>query len=434
MEDGDDDDRDVAIALHRELNSVSRTKRTRTGAGQAALAAAASPRQAAAPEAADSSDKARRRRLVATLEEWSIAHPGDRMPRREEKQRLAEVSRSDVRTVEYWFWDRNRKRKKQQEAIAESLRELEADLDSDDEREIDKETFVGSGRSGEEYGTSQYEFGGTAQHIVFTNGAHSSDKGAVTSMAWPGLRDFPSPPAQQKLMWEAELVGEYIMLPGSVWKNCAEDSETEQWAADHFDDLFIVTVKEYLPNLDHPPGAWLVQHAGETAFHVQLCDVWPWLEPALRKKMVLLGGPLPTKWCTEGVAPFGSLFRIYASSIGICPDRDKELLWIAQRGFATPIPLDWTETVHTNGVKSYRRKSKQPSGEDDEQWEHPSDREFRGLVRVARRRDNSTPKARAESMREFSAKARGRGSRATNLGRGRGRGRVRGRGRGRVDG
>lgn len=275
----------------------------------------------------------------------------------------------------------------------------------------------------------------------------------VVSLAWSGTdSDFPCLPThggQERLLWEAELVGKYLMLPGSVWKSAAADAETLSWATEHMDDLYLVRVKEYLPRMDAPPGAWLVEHAGEAPFHVHLHDIWPTLEPEVRKKLVHLGGPLPTKWCIAGTAPFGSLFSIYASSIGIHPEKEKHLLWVAQRGYNAPVPAEWEEIAHENGVKSFRRKAAHDNlwcrdaldlNEGSEKFEHPLDDQMRDLVRHARRGDNSSPRARAGSLMEFSVGtwtkperktgSRGRGSVGRGSGRGgRGKGGVRMRGR-----
>ena len=171
-------------------------------------------------------------------------------------------------------------------------------------------------------------------------------------------------------------------LSGSVWKAAAADDETLRWADQHMDDLYLVTVKEYLPRMDSPPGAWLVQHNGEPPFHVLLHDIWPSLEPHLRKHLVNLGGPLPSKWCLAGAAAAGSLFSVYASSIGIDPKNEKHLLWVAERGFNAPVPNGWEVVVHANGIRSYRKKAMGDQlwcrgqlghDENDERWEHPLD-------------------------------------------------------------
>ena len=269
---------------------------------------------------------------------------------------------------------------------------------------------------------------------------------------------------RQRLLWEAELVGSYVMLPcvtnkpsaafvgcscdnclshdavssahsalfgcrGSVWKAAAADQETLTWAGQHMNDLYLVTVKEYLPHMDSPPGGWLVQYNGEPPFHVMLHDIWPWLEPHVRKHLVNLGAPLPSKWCLDGSATAGSLFSIYASSIGIDPQKEKHLLWVAERGFNAPVPDGWELVVNANGVRSYRKKAmgdnlwcRGPLGhsENDEKWEHPLDEQLRDLVRVERA-ERSNPPKRNVPLGGRATAAKGRGS-----GHG-GRGRVRGR-------
>lgn len=192
-------------------------------------------------------------------------------------------------------------------------------------------------------------------------------------------------------------------------------------------DLYLVTVKEHIPHMDSPPGGWLVQHNGELPFHVLLHDIWPSLEPEVRKRLVNLGGPLPSKWCIAGSAAHGSLLSIYASSIGIDPQNEKHLLWIAERGFNAPVPDDWETIVNANGIRSYRKKAmtdnlwcRQQLGhsKDDEIWEHPVDEQMRDLVRLARN---------PSSNQSRSVILGGRATASSGRGRGRGRGRVRGR-------
>ena len=124
-------------------------------------------------------------------------------------------------------------------------------------------------------------------------------------------------------------------------------------------------------------------------------------------------------------------------------------MWVAQRGYNAPVPAEWEEIAHQNGVKSFRRKAAHDNlwcrdaldlNEGSEKFEHPLDDQMRDLVRHARHGDNSSPRARAGSLMEFSVgkwtkpaprkpgltSSRGRGS-----GRGTGRGggvRMRGRG------
>ena len=220
---------------------------------------------------------------------------------------------------------------------------------------------------------------------------------------------------------------------GSVWKAAAADDETLKWADQHMDDLYLVTVKEYLPRMDSPPGGWLVQHNGEPPFHVLLHDIWPSLEPQLRKHLVTLGGPLPSKWCLAGSAAAGSLFSIYASTIGIDPRNEKHLLWVAERGFNAPVPGGWEVVVHPSGIRSYRKKAMGDNlwcrdqlghGEDAEKWEHPLDEQMRDLVRLARKEIPNPLQSYSRTGRYSSSSGRAKGR---DRKRGRGRGRARGR-------
>ena len=222
---------------------------------------------------------------------------------------------------------------------------------------------------------------------------------------------------------------------GSVWKAAAADQETLTWAEQHMNDLYLVTVKEYLPHMDSPPGGWLVQYNGEPPFHVMLHDIWPWLEPHVRKHLVNLGAPLPSKWCLAGSVTAGSLFSIYASSIGIDPQKEKNLLWVAERGFNAPVPDGWELIVNANGVRSYRKKAtgdnlwcRGPLGhsENDEKWEHPLDEQLRDLVRFSRAETSNLPSH--SSSKRYVPPLGGRAAAAKGRGTGHGgRGRVRGR-------
>ena len=69
------------------------------------------------------------------------------------------------------------------------------------------------------------------------------------------------------------------------------------------------------------------RHQQEPSFHVPLHHIWPSLENTLRRRLISLGGPLPSEMARSGKAEADSLFLSYAMSLGIDPETEKALLW-----------------------------------------------------------------------------------------------------------
>ncbi|XP_033126044.1 centrosomal protein of 164 kDa-like [Anneissia japonica] len=77
----------------------------------------------------------------------------------------------------------------------------------------------------------------------------------------------------------------------------------------------------------------------------------------------------------ENYQPNEDEIREYASVIGINPDEDPELMWIAREGIIAPLPEDWKPCQDTNGDIYYFNFT---TG--DSVWDHPCDEFYRTMV------------------------------------------------------
>uniref|UniRef100_H3DA31 Centrosomal protein of 164 kDa n=1 Tax=Tetraodon nigroviridis TaxID=99883 RepID=H3DA31_TETNG len=71
----------------------------------------------------------------------------------------------------------------------------------------------------------------------------------------------------------------------------------------------------------------------------------------------------------------------YAREIGIDPNTEPELLWLAREGIVAPLPSQWKPCQNVNGDIYYFNFS---SGEST--WDHPCDEYYRKLVLQERER------------------------------------------------
>ncbi|XP_030632637.1 centrosomal protein of 164 kDa [Chanos chanos] len=93
----------------------------------------------------------------------------------------------------------------------------------------------------------------------------------------------------------------------------------------------------------------------------------------------------------ENYIPSEQEIHEYAREIGIDPDREPELLWLAREGMVAPLPAEWKPCQDVTGDIYYFNFS---SGQSI--WEHPCDEHYRRLVVQERERHSrSTPAAAA---------------------------------------
>eukprot|EP00112_Aurelia_sp_Birch-Aquarium-sp1_P011203 Seg2359.6 transcript_id=Seg2359.6/GoldUCD/mRNA.D3Y31 product="Centrosomal protein of 164 kDa" protein_id=Seg2359.6/GoldUCD/D3Y31 len=81
----------------------------------------------------------------------------------------------------------------------------------------------------------------------------------------------------------------------------------------------------------------------------------------------------------------------YAQVIGIDPDTESELLWIARQGIVAPLPGDWKPCQDESGQIYYFNFQ---TGESE--WEHPCDEYFRSMVEEERAKGKPIKAAKAK--------------------------------------
>ncbi|NXY83501.1 CE164 protein, partial [Alcedo cyanopectus] len=65
----------------------------------------------------------------------------------------------------------------------------------------------------------------------------------------------------------------------------------------------------------------------------------------------------------------------YAQAIGIDPEKEPELLWLAEEGIMAPLPPEWKACIDPQGNLYYFNFVTRESS-----WEHPYDTHFRRFV------------------------------------------------------
>ncbi|NXR05826.1 CE164 protein, partial [Semnornis frantzii] len=65
----------------------------------------------------------------------------------------------------------------------------------------------------------------------------------------------------------------------------------------------------------------------------------------------------------------------YARLIGIDPEKEPELIWLAREGIVAPLPPEWKPCQDTNGDVYYFNFTNGQS-----MWDHPCDDHYRELV------------------------------------------------------
>jgi len=94
----------------------------------------------------------------------------------------------------------------------------------------------------------------------------------------------------------------------------------------------------------------------------------------------------------HGEAEEGAELHAYARSLGLDPDLDADLLWVAQEAFAAPLPAGWTDHVDAEGRVYFCNTVTQQSS-----WLHPTDivfRELLDLIKALRSEQPPAPVAR----------------------------------------
>uniref|UniRef100_A0A9J8AVY6 Centrosomal protein of 164 kDa n=1 Tax=Cyprinus carpio carpio TaxID=630221 RepID=A0A9J8AVY6_CYPCA len=89
----------------------------------------------------------------------------------------------------------------------------------------------------------------------------------------------------------------------------------------------------------------------------------------------------------ENYIPSEQEIHEYAVEIGIDPEREPELLWLAIEGMVAPLPAEWKPCQDVTGEVYYFNFSTGQST-----WDHPCDEHYRQLVEQERQRSQHTPK------------------------------------------
>ncbi|XP_036817377.1 centrosomal protein of 164 kDa isoform X3 [Oncorhynchus mykiss] len=88
----------------------------------------------------------------------------------------------------------------------------------------------------------------------------------------------------------------------------------------------------------------------------------------------------------ENYIPSEQEIHEYAREIGIDPNREPELLWLAREGIVAPLPPEWKPCQDVTGDVYYFNFS---SGQST--WDHPCDEQYRSLVNQERERVGTQP-------------------------------------------
>ncbi|XP_029570638.1 centrosomal protein of 164 kDa isoform X7 [Salmo trutta] len=88
----------------------------------------------------------------------------------------------------------------------------------------------------------------------------------------------------------------------------------------------------------------------------------------------------------ENYIPSQQEIHEYAREIGIDPNQEPELLWLAREGIVAPLPPEWKPCQDVSGDVYYFNFS---SGQST--WDHPCDEQYRSLVKQERERAGTQP-------------------------------------------
>ncbi|XP_058269816.1 centrosomal protein of 164 kDa-like isoform X4 [Hemibagrus wyckioides] len=87
----------------------------------------------------------------------------------------------------------------------------------------------------------------------------------------------------------------------------------------------------------------------------------------------------------ENYIPSEQEIHEYAREIGIDPERESELLWLAREGIVAPLPAEWKPCQDVTGDVYYFNFSTGQST-----WDHPCDEQYRRLVTQERERSSGS--------------------------------------------
>ncbi|CAL8349762.1 unnamed protein product [Lota lota] len=90
----------------------------------------------------------------------------------------------------------------------------------------------------------------------------------------------------------------------------------------------------------------------------------------------------------ENYTPSEQEIHEYAREIGIDPDREPDLLWLAREGIVAPLPREWKPCQDVTGDVYYFNFSTGQST-----WDHPCDEHYRGVVTQERQRAQRAQRA-----------------------------------------
>ncbi|KAM9468652.1 uncharacterized protein cep164 isoform 2-T2 [Clarias gariepinus] len=97
----------------------------------------------------------------------------------------------------------------------------------------------------------------------------------------------------------------------------------------------------------------------------------------------------------ENYIPSEQEIHEYAREIGIDPEREPELLWLAREGIVAPLPAEWKPCQDVTGDVYYFNFS---SGQST--WDHPCDEQYRRLVAQERERSSGSGPVRKDKEKK----------------------------------
>lgn len=97
----------------------------------------------------------------------------------------------------------------------------------------------------------------------------------------------------------------------------------------------------------------------------------------------------------ENYIPSEQEIHEYAREIGIDPEREPELLWLAREGIVAPLPAEWKPCQDVTGDVYYFNFSTGQST-----WDHPCDEQYRCLVAQERERTSGSAPVRKDKEKK----------------------------------
>ncbi|XP_047676843.1 centrosomal protein of 164 kDa [Tachysurus fulvidraco] len=97
----------------------------------------------------------------------------------------------------------------------------------------------------------------------------------------------------------------------------------------------------------------------------------------------------------ENYIPSEQEIHEYAREIGIDPEREPELLWLAREGIVAPLPAEWKPCQDVTGDVYYFNFTTGQST-----WDHPCDEQYRRLVTQERERSSGSAHVRTDKEKK----------------------------------